>query len=95
MYFSISAPQSLAIPDGPSLSFRVNTADSSLVEMHVSVPGGVHVFTFKRNGTLADQSFHEAVQPEPLAGYKSVDDEPVRSAPADTSSPPVASTPVG
>ncbi len=72
MYFSISAPQSVAIPSpgGPiTLEFRVNPADSSLVEIHATGADkdgidGTHILTFKRNGGAQDQTFVPTPAPE-------------------------------
>lgn len=89
MYFSIAAPQVITLPDGTQLSFRVNPADTSLVEMHiVGVDGndvpGTHVLTFKRNGGPNDTSFvptnppKEAVDKPLYADAPSVDKDAVR-----------------
>lgn len=80
MYFSISAPQNLTLPDGQILSFRVNAQDSSLCEMHiVGVDGndvaGTHVLTFKRNGGPQDTAFVPAEQPKEQPAYKDAPDE--------------------
>ncbi len=90
MYFSIAAPQQVILPDGRVLSFRVNGQDSSLCEIHVieEEAGGVagtHILTFKRNGGPQDTAFAATPQIEPappvapLEGYKSVDDDAVRT----------------
>ncbi len=71
MYFSIAAPQSVTVPTpaGPvTIEFRVNPADSSLVEIHVkgASPDGIdgtHTLTFKRNGTASDQTFTPVERP--------------------------------
>lgn len=81
MYFSISAPQNVTLPDGRVLSFRVNPVDTSLVELHVlgtnqNDETGTHVLSFKRNGSMADQSF--VALPKPDAPYPSVDKDAVR-----------------
>ncbi len=64
MYFSISAPQQVTLPTDPpvTLSFRVNSADSSLVEIHIvgandEDVAGTHILTFKRNGAPSDTVF--------------------------------------
>ena len=76
MYFSISAPQNVTLPDGTTLSFRVNPVDSSLCEIHmVGVDGsdvaGTHILTFGRNGGPKDTAF--VANPKPV--------EPVVAAP--------------
>lgn len=84
MYFSIAAPQIITLPDGTNLSFRVNPADSSLVELHiVGVDGndvpGTHVLTFKRNGGPNDTFFIPTAQIDEQPPYKSVNDDAVRA----------------
>ncbi len=105
MYFSIAAPQQVTLPDGTVLSFRVNAQDSSLCEIHVlGVDGndaaGTHILSFKRNGSPADTTFVATPkapgppQPKevaPLAGFKSVDDDAVRT---DASAPTPPAEPV-
>ncbi len=75
MYFSISAPQQVTLPDGQVLSFRVNAQDSSLCEIHiVGVDGndvaGTHVLTFKRNGAPSDTQFIPVPKPIEQPAYK-------------------------
>lgn len=79
MYFSIAAPQVITLPDGTQLSFRVNPADTALVELHiVGVDGndvpGTHVLTFKRNGGPNDTSFVPTAQIDEQPDYKSADE---------------------
>ena len=87
MYFSISAPQNVTLPDGSLLSFRVNATDSSLVEMHIlgkdkNDVAGTHILTFKRNGGPQETSFTPvaAIKEQPAyAGAPSVDKDAVRA----------------
>jgi hypothetical protein len=92
MFFAI-APQQVALPSGDTLDFRVNPADTSLVEIHIAGHDGTHVLTFKRNGAYASSEFIPTDKPvaelappteppppsNPLVGYKSVDDDAVRT----------------
>ena len=87
MYFSISAPQDVTLPDGRVLSFRVNAQDSSLCEMHIigkdadDTPG-THILTFKRNGGPQETSFTPvaAIPTQPAyADAPSVDKDAVRA----------------
>lgn len=61
MYFSISAPQSVTLPNGQVLHFRVNPVDTSLCELHVAGKrdgeDGTHILTIKRNGIPVDDTF--------------------------------------
>ncbi len=91
MYFSISAPQQVTLPDGTVLSFRVNAQDSSLCEIHIvgkdgEDVAGTHILTFKRNGGPSDTTLVATPQIAPAAApapakpaYKSVDDDAVRA----------------
>ncbi len=108
-YFSIAAPQTVPIytadKDGETpaivLDFRINAANSALVEIHVkglpcSDDGeteGTNVLTFNRNGGFVSAQFVPKPvapdEPAPLAGYKSVDDDAVRNKPDATSLSPV------
>jgi len=83
MFFAI-APQQVALPDGPTLDFRVNPADTSLVEIHIAAADGVHVLTFKRNGAYASSEFIPTEKPEADAAPAT---EP---APPQQPSPPIA-----
>lgn len=74
MFFSI-APQSVTIPGGPTLTFTVDATDSSLC----TITAGAHVITFKRNGDLISVVETPSAEPAPLAGYKSVNDDAVRT----------------
>ncbi len=72
MYFSISAPQNVTLPDGQVLSFRVNAVDSSLVEIHVlgtndKDEDGTRILTFKRNGAPSDTTFVPVEKPKETA----------------------------
>lgn len=87
-YFSIAAPQTVVLPDGTQLHFRINPADSSLVEIHLAGEHngetGTHIVTFKRNGGQTGKLEFVPVEApksnpaQPLAGYKSVNDDAVR-----------------
>lgn len=136
-YFAIAAPQTVHLPDGTQIDFRVNAADTSQVEIHISgkhdqLGNGTWVIPLKRNGGPAGSPEFSArptpadgqppnkaridrmpdggvkdelakrqeaadnhvpldadgnpmegdgIDPEnPVAGYKSVNDDPVRSA---------------
>lgn len=66
--FAIAA-QSVVMPDGSTINFRVNPVDSSHVEMHVSGRDrdghpGTHVMTFKRNGGPQDVTFAATAAPD-------------------------------
>lgn len=85
MSFSI-APQSVTLPGGgPTLVFASGDPDTSKVTLTVAGRNadgndGTHVFTFNRNGALqGDPVFTPTVAPHPLAGFKSVDDDAVRT----------------
>lgn len=89
MFFSIS-PQSVALPGGQTLDFRVNPSDSSICEIHIATPDGVVVKSFKRNGISAgpDETFaitstgeRKRVDDRLFAGFRSVDEDPVRGTP--------------
>lgn len=103
MFFSI-APQSITIPGGPTLDFRVNPSDSSICEIHIAQPdGAVRVMSFKRNGVSAGPDETFATAPDgtrkripddgrPLAGFRSVDEDPVRGTPRRFDSPQTSRT---
>lgn len=56
-YFAIAAPQTVILPNGTTLNFRVNPVDSSQVEIHMTGDHngaqGTWVIPMKRNGTAA------------------------------------------
>lgn len=56
-YFSIAAPQSVTLPNGTTLHFRINPADSSQVEIHLTGERdgakGTWVIPMRRNGSAA------------------------------------------
>ncbi len=62
MYFSISAPQQVTLPDGTMLSFRVNAQNSAICEIHIvgkdgADVAGTHILSFNRNGSPSDTAF--------------------------------------
>ncbi len=84
MYFSISAPQQVALPDGTVLSFRVNAQNSAICEIHIvgkdgsdeESPTGTHILSFNRNGGPSDTVFvptPEAPSPAASASKPAVD----------------------
>jgi hypothetical protein len=75
-YFSIAAPQTVVLPDGSTLSFRINPANSALVEIHLDGVAsadddtpGKHVLSFNRNGSAASQAFVPKLDPNAPQPY--------------------------
>lgn len=67
-YFSIAAPQTVVLPNGTQLHFRVNPADSSQVELHVTGERdgaeGTWVIPMRRNaGAAGIPEFSATAQP--------------------------------
>ncbi len=86
MYFSISAPQQVTLPDGTVLSFRVNAQNSAICEIHIvgqdgEDVAGTHILSFNRNGAPSDTQFvpvPDAPKPSPAASA----DQPATPTPA-------------
>ncbi len=76
--FSISAPQSVALPDGTALCFEVDPSDTSIVRLHVVTAGGSHVCAFKRNGEIIGAPEHVDTTDEGAAP----EEPPQKAAPA-------------
>lgn len=60
-YFAIAAPQTVVLPNGLTLDFRIDPQDSSIVEIHLrglSLDGqqGTYIMPFKRNGSPAGRT---------------------------------------